>query len=324
MGTDKQVTSFQKKYIMKTTFNFFVLIILCFYTYPILSQSNKPDEKSLMQLKKFNADFIKSILEKKPEIIQAYFADDIRLMPEFQKTIKNKNNTLLYWKLFTDRFVTQELTRNEIEVLDLGTRILEMGSFSSKMKLRSEDKYFELKGKYFDLWEKKDNQILLLTQAWNYDHDINFADKLLFKEIPPANVAYEAHLPINNSISFELAALNHLMESVVSEHDSKIWSQFYSDDAAWVYSGNAIVQGRKSLDVFFDKHAKELPIFEKLSIRNDRIDSSGTYIIEYASHIAIIRNGDFSGVFSGKDLVIWRRESNCSLKIFRHIGMYDQ
>ena len=88
-----------------------------------------------MQLKKIKADYIKSILEKKPQIIQAYFADDIRLMPEFQKTIKNKDNTLLYWKLFTDRFDIHELTRNEIEVLDFGTRILEMGTFSTKMRL---------------------------------------------------------------------------------------------------------------------------------------------------------------------------------------------
>jgi ketosteroid isomerase-like protein len=290
----------------------------------VFSQSSAPDANSLAYLKKFKGDYIKSMLDEKPEIIQSYFADDIRLMPEFQKTIKNKDNTSLYWKLFTDRFDTQELTRNEIEVLDIGTRIVEIGLFSIRMKLKSEDKYFELKGKYVDLWEKKDNKILLLTQAWNYDHAINFADQLQFKEVPSTTVAYEGHVPINNPISFELAALNQFVETVISARDSKIWSQFYADDAAWLYTGNTIVKGRKSLDDFFDQHAKELPIFEKLDIRNDRIDSSGIYTIEYASHIAIIRNGDFSGVFTGKDLVIWRREPNGSLKIFRHIGMYDQ
>ncbi|MEJ0057865.1 MAG: hypothetical protein WDN75_20785 [Bacteroidota bacterium] len=113
------------------------------------------------------------------------------------------------------------------------------------------------------------------------------------------------------------------MEIVIPQGDAKMWSQFYADDASWLYTGNSIVQGRKSLDDFFEKHVKELPIFEKLDVRNDRIDDLGNYVVEYASHIAIIRNGDFSGVFTGKDLVVWRREPKGPLKIFRHIAMYD-
>ena len=64
-------------------------------------------------------------------------------------------------------------------------------------------------------------------------------------------------------------------------------------------------------------------MFEKLDIRNDRVDDLNDFVIEYASHIAIVRNGDWSGVFTGKDLAIWRRTKNGSLKIFRHIAMYD-
>lgn len=277
----------------------------------------------LNQLKKFKADYLKGILDENPEIIQGYLADDFRLMPEFQKTIKNKQNSLLYFKLFADRFDTQSLSRSEIEVLDLGTCIVEIGTFSTKIKLKTLDKYYELKGKYVDLWEKKGKQIFLLTQSWNYDHPVDFTEQLQFKEVPSTVVAYESHLPVNNSISFELAALNKFMEIIITDRDSKIWAQFYTDDAIWLYTGHEVIQGRKSLDGFFKKHVDELPIFEKLDVRNDRIDSSGMYTIEYASHIAIIRNGVFSGVFTGKDLVIWRREPDGSLKIFRHIGTYD-
>jgi hypothetical protein len=46
-------------------------------------------------------------------------------------------------------------------------------------------------------------------------------------------------------------------------------------------------------------------------------------VIEYASHIAIIRDGEYSGVGTGKNIVIWRREKGGSLKIFRGIAMYD-
>jgi hypothetical protein len=48
----------------------------------------------------------------------------------------------------------------------------------------------------------------------------------------------------------------------------------------------------------------------RLDIGNDRIEDLGNYVIEYASHMAMIRDRVFSGVFTGKDLAIWRREPN--------------
>jgi len=289
----------------------------------MFGQETKPSADFSGQLKKFKADYLKGILDGNPEMIRGYLAEDFRLMPEFQKTIKGRQNSLLYFKLFAERFETQSLSRNEIEVLDLGTRIVETGIFLTKVKLKAGDKHYELKGKYVDVWEKKGKQLFLLTQSWNYDHPVDFAEELRFKEVPSTIVAYEAHVPVNNPISFELAALNKFMETIISERDSKIWTQFYTDDAMWLYTGHEVIRGRESLDSFFKKHAEELPIFEKLDVRNDRIDSSGIYTIEYASHIAVIRNGDFSGVFTGKDLVIWKRLPDGSLKIFRHIGTYD-
>jgi len=110
-----------------------------------------------------------------------------------------------------------------------------------------------------------------------------------------------------------VAAFNGLMEATVSQHDAKIWSQFYSDDGILFSKGNPLNEGRKAIDEYL----------EKLDIRNDRIDNLGGYVIEYASHIANWRSGEYSGIGLGKDLRIWRREKNGFLKIFRHIGMYD-
>src|SRR5690606_691248 len=100
-------------------------------------------------------------------------------------------------------------------------------------------------GKYIDLWERKGEQILLLTQAWNYEHAVNFGDQVKFADVPSVIIAYEAHLPVDNPVRFELAALNRLMEKSITEHDAKIWSQFYANDASWLYTGNSLVQGRK-------------------------------------------------------------------------------
>jgi len=110
-----------------------------------------------------------------------------------------------------------------------------------------------------------------------------------------------------------VAAFNGLMEATVSQHDAKIWSQFYSDDGILFSKGNPLNEGRKAIDEYL----------EKLDIRNDEIDYLGTYVIEYASHVANWRYGESSGVNTGKNIRIWRRGPDGSLKMFRQIGSYD-
>ncbi len=283
----------------------------------------KASDKTATYLSKFRADYAKSILGK-TELLENYLSENIRLMPEFQKTILGKVNALGYYKAFSSRFIVTDYRRNEMEILDLGTRVIEIGNFIEKIKLKNGDKEYNIDGKYLSLWERLENgNLTLITEAWNYNHQLDIEPLLKFEEIKGVDIALQSHLPIDSPVRFELAALNKLMEATVSQHDSKLWKQFYTDDGMFLYSRNPIYQGRKAIDKFLEEHTKDLPIFEKLDIRNDRIDELDNYVIEYASHIAIIRNGEFSGVFTGKDLAIWRRGSQGSLKIFRHIGMYD-
>ncbi len=136
-------------------------------------------------------------------------------------------------------------------------------------------------------------------------------------------MAYQAHVPVNSTISFELAALNQLMETSFTQHDARLHAQFYADDSMFIYSYNPIYEGREALDAFFAQHMKEMPVFEKLDNRTDRIEHLGTYIIEYASHIANWRNNESSGVSTGKNVRIWRRAPDHSLKIYRQMAMYD-
>lgn len=282
------------------------------------------NEKVTAHLKKFSADYIKSRQDKNPEMLKDYYADNIRLMPEFQKTVMGKSNALSYYQAFADRFTIQACAREKIEILDMGKKVIELGLFTMSVKLKSTGKEYILKGKYQDFWEiGEDGKILLITEAWNYSHDVEIADQLRFQEVPAVNISLEAHVPVNSNISFELAALNKLLETTISEHDAKLWGRFYSDDIKYIYSAHPIVEGRKAMDEFLEKHVSGLPVFEKLDIRTDRIDTLSNYVIEYASHIAIIRNGEFSGVFTGKDIRIWRRERDGSLKTFREMAMYD-
>jgi ketosteroid isomerase-like protein len=301
-----------------------LFVFSCVNTIVIFAQSNtKADEKTITWLKGFRTTLIESKSNRKLQSIHAYYANDIRLMPEFQKTIIGKENVSIYEKAFTNRFDLTDYTRTENEIIDFGTRVIEIGSFTEKLMFKETKQSQAVKGKYIDIWVRENDELTLITQAWNYDHALTWEDQLKFDDVPVTDVALQSHLPINNPVSFELAALNGLTEKVVSERDDKIWLQFFAADGSFLYSRTPIVNGKGELSLFLNRHVKELPIFENLDVRNDRIDDLGDYVIEYASHIAIIRNGDFSGVFTGKHLTLWRREPNGSLKIFRQIAMYD-
>ncbi len=68
-------------------------------------------------------------MNKASETLAGYFADDLRLMPELQKTVMTKANALAYHRAFIGRFDIDAYTREEIEVLDLGKRVVEFGLF---------------------------------------------------------------------------------------------------------------------------------------------------------------------------------------------------
>jgi ketosteroid isomerase-like protein len=275
-------------------------------------------------LDRFRADYVKSVLEGRPELSSPYYAERVRLMPEFQKTILGKANATAYDLAFAARFAVHEFRRDVVEIVELGSRLMESGTFHLKMSVKKSGEPRELTGKYLDIWEQTEGGTpLLVTSAWNHDRAIDFSDELRFSEVPSVQMALQARLPVHDRISFELAAFNRLLESAIIQHDGGLWSQFYADDVVMLANYSARHVGKKAVDAYIADHVKELPVFEKLDIRNDRIEQSGQYVIEYASHVANWRNGDSSGVSTGKNIRIWRREADGALRIIRQIGMYD-
>ena len=275
-------------------------------------------------LARFRSDYVRAVLAGAPGGILGYYAEDIRLMPEFQKTVMGKPHAASYHRAFAGRFAVQAYERRETEVLDLGQRVVEHGVFIVRLTVKATGAPHELRGKYQDVWARRpDGGLSLVSAAWNYSHATGIDGQLRFADVPATDVALQAHVPVNSPISFELAALNRLAEVTIAQHDARIWGQFYADDAALMYSRHPVYAGRAAIDGFLAAHARELPVFEALDIRTDRIDDLGRYVVEYASHIGSFRVGDQSGVNTGKNTVIWRREPAGALKVFRGMAMYD-
>jgi ketosteroid isomerase-like protein len=274
-------------------------------------------------IRDFTKDYTGMYTEMDFSNVKEYYSDSIRVMPEFQKTILSLENAEKYYKAFFNRFKIKSYTRNIDEILDLDSKLMEIGTFD--MSMSDSIKTYELKGKYANIWKKDSTgNPKLLTEAWNYDHNVEFEQRLKFDNVPSITMALEAHVPITDNISFELAGLNSLMEKIISQKDGNLWTKFYDDNGKSLHSFKPMIIGRKKLDEYYLEHAEELPVFEKLDIRTDKIEELNGYVLEYATAIANWRMNEYSGVSTSKNIRLWKRQPNGSLKIYRLIAMYDR
>lgn len=288
------------------------------------ASATPPSAADLAQLDRHRTGYAAALLAGDAEAAVATCASEVRLMPEFQRTMVGRDRAFAYQRAFVSRFAVREYGRTPVKRLDLGSRLVEVGTFVEKLVLKSTGREYELAGKYLELWTKQpDGSLALDTAAWNASHGIDWGDLLRFPDVPGVVAAFQARTPVTTNGRFELAALCRLLETAVTQHDAPLLGRFYADDAILAPNFDALAQGRAAIDRYWTKHAAELPTFEKLDIRNDRVDELDGYLVEYASHVANWRNGDASGVNTGKNLRIWRREPDHALKMIVQLGSYD-
>jgi ketosteroid isomerase-like protein len=272
----------------------------------------------------YRASLVRAYLDENPDGIVRYLSETVRLLPAYQKSVLGKADAATYYQAFLKRFTVSAYERQPIEVADIGQRVIEIGRFTMTVAVRGSAETHALAGKYMDLWEKSaTGELELNTAAWNHDEYPKIADQLRFADVPSVHVALQARVPVAAGISLELAALQKLQESTIVQHDGRTWALFYADDAILLANHGGVVSGRRALDQYTVEHANAFPVFEKLDLRTNRIDDLGEYVIEYASAVANWRVGESSGVSLGKNILVWRRESGGTLKIWRAISMYD-
>jgi ketosteroid isomerase-like protein len=276
------------------------------------------------QLDRYRAEVIAAVRTGTADTLAPMQDEGLRLMPAYQLTVLGKDNAALYYRAFFQRFVVGEYERQVEERLDLGAQVAEFGRYTMSLSVREGGKTLMVAGKYLELWRKRrDGSLALLTAVWCHDQPPQEPELFRFATVPGVRIAHERELSLDHPLRFELSALNTLEEIAISQRDAKTWSQFFADDAVIYANLGPIANGRAAVDDYVSGHVQHLPVFEHLDVRTDRVDASGEYFIVYASHVANWRAGDASGVNTGKNLKICRREPAGMLKIVRAIGCYD-
>jgi ketosteroid isomerase-like protein len=291
---------------------------------PALASDEAPLPGRRASLDAYRSAHVQAVLHEDIEPIVSPYVEDARLIPPYHGTVFGPANVRSYYSAFFERFDVREYRRDELKTFNLGSRLIVIGRYALSLAAVGGAQVHEITGSYMDIWESVPGKPLgLMTHAWNTDAYSPVANDLRFSDVPSVRTAFEAHVPVSGGLSFELAALNRLHEVAILQHDDKVWSQFFAEDAVLLANQHGLLQGRPAIDAYLADHVKEMPVFEKLDIRNDEIDATGRYVIEYASHVANWRNGDSSGVNTGKNIRLWRREREGTLKMICGIGTYD-
>jgi ketosteroid isomerase-like protein len=272
----------------------------------------------------YRSEVARAVLDENADRIVSRYSENIRLMPPYNGSVFGRDGARAYHAALFERFDVRKYHRDEVKTFDLGSRLIEVGRFTMTLATRSDGASHDISGGYMDIWAQVAGKpVSLITHVWNTDRYPDIANDLRFSNVPSVRTALQAHLPINDNLSFELAALNKLLEVAITQRDGKVWSMFWADDAVLLSNQHGIQQGRAAIDEHLSREAQGPTIFEKLDIRNDAIDPAGRFIIEYASHVASWRNADSSGVNTGKNIRLWRREPDGALKMICGIGTYD-
>lgn len=266
----------------------------------------------------------RALLAGEAGFLEPVAAEDLRLMTESQPTVFGRVNVAAYYRALLERFSVREFQRESLGGFDLGAHVVEVGRLHQRLAYKSGAGELALQGKYVEVWTKRaDGELRLTTTAWNYDAPPADGNALRFPQVPSVVVALQGRVPITDNLSLELAALGRLLETVIRQHDGRTWARFPADDAILLPNNEPLRTGAAEIVDYLLAHSRHLPVFEKLDLRNDRIEASGDHVLEYASHVANWRVDDFSGVSTGKNLRIWRREPDHALKLVLQIAAYD-
>jgi len=291
---------------------------------PIVARETALPAERLAWLDSHREQYTRAMLGEKSDEIAAHYSEQGRLMPPYHASVFGRANARTYHATFFDRFDVRKYQRVQTKAFDLGSRLIEVGRYTMTLDVSADGgASHEINGGYMDIWEQTAGKYSLLTHIWNTDSYPAIANELRLSNVPGVRTALEAHVPIKDDLSFELAALNALHEDAIVQADDKVWSMFFANDAVLLANHHGLVLGRAAIEEYLARHVKDLSVFEKLDIRNDAIDRAGRYVIEYASHVANWRNGDSSGVNTGKNIRLWRREPDGFLKVICGIGSYD-
>jgi len=241
----------------------------------------------------------------------SYYEKDAISMPEYQPALHGINEIETYYREIFSRHRITSFVRKAEEFFDFDTTVIEIGTFVKEF-----DNIPTQQGKYWMVWTVKPNGIRRLkAEAFGYFHPIKDPEALTVK-MPVTFVSEKS--------SLELRAYKALNEEYVRLKDGALRSEFYADDARYMPFQEPTVTGIKNIRPYLIEYSNRGNInFDSLDLTTIHGEYLPGFILEYSQVKVKWHNADTSGRTEGKGIVLWKRQPDQSLKIYRHIGTHN-
>lgn len=273
----------------------------------------------------FNLFYLNSISQKVPSdlLTQSEIKDDLKTflscydedaisMVEYQPTLRGIHEIELYYREIFKRQHIKSLQRTAEEFINLGSTIIEIGTFTKEY-----DTVPTWKGKYWYVWAlKPDSSFKLKGEAFGYFHPV--------KEPKALTVDIQQSGHPTQQVPLELRAYNALNENYVRLKDGALRAEFYTNDARYMPSQEPTLTGMDEIKPYLMDYSKRGNInFDSLTVYTYDYEYFADYVLEYSMVKVKWSTAAASGRTEGKGIRLWKRQADKSLKIYRHIGTHN-
>lgn len=271
-----------------------------------------------------NKQISRAIIEKKVETIMSYFDKDAFCMPEFQSLMKSTASIKEYYTEILNRRQIISFQKKISETITLKNNIAEIGTFTTTY-ITTDGQKTTINGKYLNIWAVEKNDILKLkAESFGYFHSIDKPSNHIVKISKElSNHKFPEPNQTDKDLSFQLLAMNTLMEKSVRTRNGNLRADFFTNDAIFMPFADSSKIGINSIRTHLIAYNSYPVSIDTISIYNEYFEDCQNYVIEYPRFYVKWHTSDNSGAGSGKGIRIWRREKDCSLKIYREIGIHD-
>jgi ketosteroid isomerase-like protein len=287
------------------------------------SQTSNP-YKVRTQLEGVAAQLKSVWVEKDLQRLMTHYTSNAMSMPEYQPTLEGAEAIKLYYAEMFKRYPIFTFDKQQQEVIVMDHHVAEFGTFTLTYGSKNNADGKVETGKYFNIWVMlPDNSLKIEAESFGYFRNVTNPSDLIIKAASAIKSEKQQTDQSAKSIGFQLEALNTLMEKAVTNRDASLRADYFTTDAVFMPFADSSKVGLKNISEHLIAYNVGNVTIDSISIYNTGFVMDELYVIEYPRFYVQWRLPEMKGTSQGKGIRIWRREPDCSLKIFREIGLHD-
>ncbi len=301
----------------------FLLVLGCVCAMSLHAQTSEPSGALQSRLQQLSDRL--STAEKNDDIkgVLAFYEEDAISMPDYQPMLRGTNEIGPYYTEIFRRQKVSFLQRQTKEVIPLGKTIIEIGTFKKKLSPTADDTSSLLQGKYCHIWHvQADSSLKIKREISGFFHPVARPEAFV---VGLSTHAGEAVIYDEDEIPVELRAYNALMEKYVKNGEGALRSQFFCDDGQFMPFAHPTVSGIQALKpylVAYDTHGEGFR-FDSISVYTYDFEYFQDHVLEYPKFKVKWSTPTASGKAEGKNVRIWKRQKDGSLKLYVEISTHD-